>query len=577
MNRNRFTISVLSVLISIGGYAKEHRNRVSPVEGKAYFSCFSYEGKDDFYTRNPLQEDEYYNPILSGFFPDPSICQKGKGYYLVNSTFSFFPGIPVFYSNDLINWKAVGHVLERPEQIDLKGLGVSRGIFAPAISYNPHNDLFYLTTTLVDGKGNFVVTAKDPAGDWSNPVWLPEVGGIDPSLFFDDDGKAYLVNNEDPEGGSLYDGHKATWIQEFDVENNRMIGKRKMIRNGGHDLSQKPIWIEGPHIYKLNGYYYLIPAEGGTSINHSQVAFRSKSIWGPYETNPNNPILTQRDLPDERENKVTNAGHADLVQDENGDWYAVFLACRPYKDNFFNIGRETFILPVNWENDWPVILKKGDPIPLKGYKKDISADRMRSTGWMQQGNFSYADHFEGKDLNLLHWSFLRVPEKKWYSLDTLNSGIWIDCKKTDIKEQGQPALIVCRQQHHDVTVETEMVFFPVCEGGFAGLVLFQNEAFQYDMGIRLEEGIPVVVVEKCYQEKDIVKKNTEAFHPLQDFDGYIKLKVKQQGETQSFWYALNDGEWRKLLENEDGEYLSTASAGGFIGTMIGLYASGKHE
>ena len=205
-----------------------------------------------------------YNPVLPGFYPDPSICRVGDEYYMVNSTFSYFPGIPIFHSRDLNNWKQIGHVLNRPSQIDLDGLGVSNGIFAPTIRYN--NGKFYLITTLVGKGGNFFVTATDPSGPWSEPVWLPEIDGIDPSIFFDDNDSCYIVNNGPaPENEPLYEGHRAIWIQRFDLKTNKLFGERKIIVNGGSDISQKPIWIEGPHIYKKDDSYFLCAAEGGTA------------------------------------------------------------------------------------------------------------------------------------------------------------------------------------------------------------------------------------------------------------------------------------------------------------------------
>ena len=162
-------------------------------------------------------------------------------------------------------------------------------------------------------------------------MWLKEIDGIDPSFFFDDDGKAYVLNNGPPEGTPLYHGHRAIWIQEFDVAAGKLVGPRKVIVNGGVDLSKKPIWIEGPHLYRIKGWYYLMCAEGGTGRGHSEVIFRAKSPWGPFEPYAGNPILTQRDLPPDRPNAVTNAGHADLVQMKDGSWWAVFLASRPYE------------------------------------------------------------------------------------------------------------------------------------------------------------------------------------------------------------------------------------------------------
>ena len=333
----------------------------------AYFDNFVYEGDDDFYKANPLPDDRsFYNPILQGWASDPSVCTNGEGdYYLVTSTFVYFPGVPIYHSRDLVNWRQIGYVLDRESQLrNTEGQHVSGGIFAPAISYNPHNKTYYMVTTNV-GAGNFFVKATDPAGPWSEPIMLPEVGGIDPSFFFDEDGRAYIVNNDEPSYPAEYPGHRSIRIREFDVATDRTVGDWKVLVDKGVNPAEKPIWIEGPHMYKINGRYFLMDAEGGTSTWHSEVIFASDSPWGPFVPYEHNPILTQRHLDPNRPDPVTCAGHADLIQAKEGDWWAVFLACRPIDGRFENLGRETFILPVSWTDDgFPVILEGDATVDL---------------------------------------------------------------------------------------------------------------------------------------------------------------------------------------------------------------------
>src|SRR5690606_16472605 len=265
--------------------------------------------------QNPLEPDEFYNPILQGTYPDPAIARKGDDYYMVVSSFSMFPGVPIFHSNDLVNWTQIGHVLDRKSQLKVFNSGISEGIYAPDIRYNPHNDTFYMITTqFAGGFGNIVVKTKDPRQGWSDPLKL-DFQGIDPAIFFDDDGKAYVAHTDAPdEGKELYEGHRVIKIWEYDVENDQVVkGTDKIIVNGGVDLSKQPIWIEAPHIYKKDNKYYLMCAEGGTGDWHSEVIFVSDKPMGPYEPAPSNPILTQRHFPKDRENKVDWAGHADLV------------------------------------------------------------------------------------------------------------------------------------------------------------------------------------------------------------------------------------------------------------------------
>ncbi len=279
MLKKRFFIllSLFAMIISCNRYKLPTIHKST-----ALFDYFIYEGNDDFYKENPLPGNDYfYNPILPGWYSDPSICSNGKGdYFLVTSTFAYFPGVPIFHSRDLVNWKQVGHVLNRPSQlVNLKGQGISGGIFAPAIEYNPYNETYYMITTNV-GAGNFFVKTKDPFGDWSDPIMLPETIGIDPSFFFDDNGKAYIVNNDDaPDNKPEYSGHRTIRIQEFDTNTDKTIGPRKILINKGAKPEDKPIWIEGPHLYKINGKYFLMSAEGGTGGWHSEVIFSSSSPW----------------------------------------------------------------------------------------------------------------------------------------------------------------------------------------------------------------------------------------------------------------------------------------------------------
>ena len=302
------------------------------ITGFPVFSSFVYQGKDPLYKDNPLKPDEFYNPILQGCYPDPSITRKGDDFYLVCSSFAMFPGVPIFQSKDLVNWKQIGHVLDRVSQLEVHDCGISAGIYAPQILYNKNNDTFYMITTEFSGGfGNIVVKTKDPLKGWSDPIKL-DFNGIDPSLFFDDNGKGYVIHNDAPDKGKeLYNGHRVIKIWEYDVKTDKIIpGTDKIIVDGGVDLSKRPIWIEAPHIYKKNGRYFLMCAEGGTGGWHSEVIFVSDNAKGPYTPAPSNPILTQRYFAQDRANKVDWAGHADLVLGpDNKQYYGVFLAVRP--------------------------------------------------------------------------------------------------------------------------------------------------------------------------------------------------------------------------------------------------------
>ena len=358
----------------------------------ARFDWFEYAG-DDTTFNFPAGPSEYRNPVLAGFYSDPSLTRVGEDYYLTASTFTYFPGLPVFRSRDLVHWTQIGNAIDRPGQLNFDGLDLSRGVFAPDISH--HAGIFYIVNTCVDCGGNFIITAKNPAGPWSDPVWIKDVTGIDPSLFVDDDGAAWLMNNAAPAGPVLYEGHRAIWIRRFDLKTLKTSGPAMMIVDGGVDISQKPIWAEGPHIFKRDGRYYLITAEGGTAINHSQVVYRGDSPEGPWTAYPR-PILTQRDLEPLRRYPVTSAGHADIVETQNGEWWATFLATRPYGADLYNTGRETFLLPVHWRDGWPVITAPGQGIAPVVRHPDLPREKVPATP--PSGNFVLREEFDGKTL-----------------------------------------------------------------------------------------------------------------------------------------------------------------------------------
>jgi alpha-N-arabinofuranosidase len=437
------------------------------------FDWFEYTGHDAVFDA-PLPAGHARNPILAGFYPDPSVTRVGDTFYLVNSTFAYFPGIPVFESRDLAHWTLIGHVIDRPSQLDFDGLGMSRGVFAPDIEY--HDGTFYVINTAVDSGGNFYVTAKSPAGPWSDPVWLHGLGGIDPSFFFDDDGKAYVVNNDIPDGKPLYDGHRAIWIQEF--QSGKLVGPRKMLIDGGVDITKKPVWIEGPHLYKRHGWYYLMCAEGGTGVNHSEVIFRARSPWGPFVPYSGNPILTQRDLAADRANPIINAGHADIIEAPDGSWWAVFLASRAYGGMHYNTGRETFLLPVTWRDEWPIILPEGEAIP---YVVRTLAQQS-SAAVPTTGNFTWRDEFDGPSLNPA-WIFARVPREQWADVRAKPGALTIRPLAEPLDTLKNPSFLARRQQHLSFDASTSMQL-PATGHVAAGLAAFQNENYWYFLGAR---------------------------------------------------------------------------------------------
>jgi len=510
------------------------------------------------------QSTTLVNPILAGFYPDPSVVKVGSDYYLINSTFAYFPGLPVFHSKDLKNWKQIGNVISRPSQMNFLGHRMTRGLFAPAIDY--HNGLYYVTCTLIDKGGNFVVTAKDPAGPWSNPTWLPEARGIDPSLFFDGD-KAYIIYNSDaPDNKPMYSGHRTIRIYEFDPVNLKVVGEEKILVNGGVDISKKPVWIEGPHLLKVGNRYYLYAAEGGTSVNHSEVVFRSDSPLGPFVPYENNPILTQRDLPADRKDPITSTGHAQFVEAPDGKTYAIFLAVRPYSDNYYNTGRETFIAPVEWKDGWPIVSPDSKEIKYS-YKANYNEVKQKSA-LPQSGNFKYTLTFE-KELDPA-LVFLRTCDSSSFSLSKTN-GLTMKLKPETCIDLGNPSFIGKRQQHLYCTVETELTFSAKSDNEKAGLIIFQDEKHFYYLCKSTDQAKPMIQLFKSSTESKPMELLAEM--PLDVSAKSIQLRITAEGELYNFHFAQKPNNWTLLKDKVDGKFLSTQVAGGFIGCIFGMYAT----
>ncbi|HVF95025.1 MAG TPA: glycoside hydrolase family 43 protein [Sphingomonas sp.] len=532
----------------------------------AQFDWVAYRGEDPVDRRVRVGPAEFRNPILQGFYPDPSITRVGKDYYLVHSTFSWFPGIPVFHSRDLVTWRQIGNAIDRPGQLDFARLGLSRGVFAPAIEH--HAGTFYILNTCVDCGGNFLVTATNPAGPWSDPVWLPDLeGAIDPSLFVDADGSAWIVNNGPPQGKPRYEGHRAIWIQRFDLRTNRTFGPRKVLVDGGIDPAAKPIWIEGPHLIARNGWYYLICAEGGTAINHSQVVLRSRRPDGPFVVGPN-PILTQRDLPADRIDPVTSAGHADFVTTPNGDWWASFLAVRPYAGDYYNTGRETFLLPVDWRGEWPRILPAATPIPLVLRRPALPRDPRPAPA--TSGAFGWRDEFDRAALDPA-WLMMRNPRERWYDLGSPRGTLTLRPRAAGLGDNANPSLLARRQQHAHATVTTRVRFGGT--RGQAGLTALQNDDYWFAITVGQDGGKPVVRLIRRGGPDDPKAGTLVSQAILPGRPGApVELRVTADGARYRFAYAARPGAWRALGPDQDGTLLSTAKAGGFVGAVFGVFA-----
>jgi alpha-N-arabinofuranosidase len=505
----------------------------------------------------------YCNPILPGFYPDPSICRVGEDYYLITSSFEYFPGVPIFHSRDLVHWRQIGHVLSRPSQLNLDGVLPSQGIYAATIRH--HAGRFYMVTTLRrpagDGQfsdSNFVVTAADPAGPWSEPVVLLDTPGvIDPSLFFDDDGRAWYTANTRV-AQPLYPGHRDIWMQEFDAERLCLVGERTVLWNGALKEASTP---EAPHVYKIDGMYYLLIAEAGTYHDHAVTVARSEIVTGPYRGNPRNPILTHRHLG--LDYPITNTGHADLVQTQTGEWWLVCLASRPCGGYFYNLGRETFLAPVRWEDGWPVVNPGHGRIEFEG-----AAPNLPEHPWPPVPT---CDPFDTPEL-ALPWNFLRTPRQPFWSLTARPGWLRLELRPERLTDLACPAFVGRRQQHLNFQAWTIMEFQPRRAAEEAGVVLLQNHRFHFRFVCTVDgEGRGLVRLSQRRGDEETVLAECPAAAARHCF------QVEAVGQEYSFCYGATPERLMPVATAVDGRLLSTQAAGGFTGAYIGLYASSNGE
>ena len=569
-------MAVISLFAMVSFTVAEYSS-YPPKKNTPIFTKVIYEGNDKVYNEYTLENDEFFNPILQGCYPDPAITRKGDDYYMVCSSFAMFPGVPIFHSKDLVNWTDLGGVLDDITEFNPHDTGISQGVYAPGITYNPHNDTFYMIVTAFSGGlGNIIVKTKDPMKGWGSPIKL-DFGGIDPSIFFDEDGKGYIVHNDAPdEGKELYNGHRVIKIWEYDIENDQVIaGTDKIIVDGGVDITEKPIWIEAPHIYKKDGSYYLMCAEGGTGDWHSEVIFKSDSPKGPYIPAPSNPILTQRYFPKERENKVDWAGHADLVQGPDGEYYGVFLAIRPNEENRVNTGRETFILPVNWSGEFPVFENGLVPIEPKLKMPEGVTNKTGQNGFLPNGNFTYEEDFSSDKLDF-RWIGLRGTREAF--IKQTKKGLEITPYSTNIKERKPTSTLFHRQQHKNFSFSTTLNYQPKSEKDLAGVTAYQNENSNYVFGVTKKDKDYYVVLEKNYKPNIQAELKSEILAAQKiNWNNSINLKIVANGDKYEFQFALNGADFKTLGGTVSGDILSTDVAGGFTGCLLGLYATTAND
>ena len=477
------------------------------------------------------------NPILKGFNPDPSIIRVDDDYYIATSTFEWFPGIQIHHSKDLVNWELITRPLDRVSLLDLKGVPDSCGVWAPCLSY--HEGTYYLVysnTKSFQGTWkdtpNYLITSEDIHGKWSEPVFLSSMG-FDGSLFHDDDGRKWYVSIHVDHRNQKFFGGIA--LQEYDPVQEQLIGVPEIIFPG----TELGI-TEGPHVYKIDGYYYLITAEGGTEYNHAVTVARSKDIYGPYEVHPQNPIVTAADEP---KADFQRTGHADIVEAKNGNWYIVFLASRPLKErDACTLGRETVIEELVWKNGWPT-LSNGSDKPRKRFKLGTKIGQAKDSYWR--------DDFESEVLNI-HWQSLRVPFDK----------TWIQLKDNQLILKGrespsskfEQSLVARRVQHFNVEVITRVHFNPTSFQHMAGLIFYYNTSHFHYLHITSDLNSSDRLLRIITCNKNDYSEPIEKGVPINQ--EVLFLKGAFEGTKIQFYYSLDGNNWITIGPALDGSILS---------------------
>lgn len=496
---------------------RQNRQRMPPAMSANAFSAIA----------EPNAQVTFKNPIIPGFYSDPSICRVGDDYYLISSTFEYFPGVPVFHSKDLVNWEQIGYCIDRTTQLP-------NGLFIFAATIRYHDGTFYMITTNMGVDGNFYVTATNPAGPWSDPIFV-DVPGIDPDLFFDEDGKVYAIS-------STFELH------EIDIKTGKFLSEGRKVWSGTGGR-----WAEGPHIYKKDGFYYLMAAEGGTEEAHSQTIARSKSIWGPYNSNPANPILAHCNAAGQG-NPIQGVGHADIIQAHDGSWWIVFHGYqRPYI-----LGRETCLAPVSWpKNGWPVVNGNGTvtmdmtcpTLPLKPFaltpaRTDFDAGKLG-----------------------LEWNYIRNPIFTNYSLTTRKGYLRLTGSEITIEDRKSPTFVGRRLQDMYFTATTQLEFNPNKSNEEAGMILLNN-GIHFDMLIKQSNGKRVLVSRLKFGS--VIHESKEAVLK----SGPVKLQMKGERNTFSFSYAQGNEPFKEI-QKVDSKFLDTPTVGGCTGDYVGFYATGN--
>lgn len=508
------------------------------------------------------------NPILKGFNPDPSICRVGDDYYIAVSTFEWFPGVQIHHSRDLKNWHLISRPLNRVSQLNMLGNPDSGGVWAPCLSYSDGRFwLIYSDIKVVDGNTwkdghNYLVTCDEIDGEWSEPIYLNS-SGFDPSLFHDVDGRKYLVNMVWDQRGYNHRFYGIV-LQEYSHAEKKLIGKPEIIFKGTD-------WglTEAPHLYFINDYYYLLTAEGGTKYEHAATIARSKNLNGPYEVHPENPLITTWTDP---QNPLQKAGHASIVETQNGEWYLVHLTGRPirkekpvYERGYCPLGRETAIQALEWRDNWPYVIGGNTP------SWEVESPNLLEEKW--EKDFDTKDDFNSTVLNH-HFQTLRIPFNEEIGSLTERPGYLRLYGRESLHSLFTQAHVARRWQSFYFDAETKVEFNPESFQQMAGLLCYYNTKNWVYAHVTWNEEkgriLDLMVYDRVASSFPLAGKEI----PLPDDLKALYLKVEVRKETFQFMYSFDGSDWTHLSEPFESYKLSDdyiTHGGFFTGAFVGMH------
>lgn len=508
--------------------------------------------------------NSYQNPIIPGYAPDPTIVRVGEDYYLANSSFEWFPAVPIYHSKDLVNWELISYAVSDPEFLELIKVGKSRGIYAPTLRH--HEGTFYMITTCVQCGGNFYVTAKDIKGPWSKPIWVDGNGsrGIDPDLFWHEGKSYYTGTGILDKSKTPYPNPNGIWTQEIDLETGKLLGKKTQLTYGHANNAR---WTEGPHLFHLENKkgekrFVLMTAEGGTGDDHAVTLHESDTIQAPFFSHYKNPIITQRNLGEDAH--IHSSGHADLVQTQNGEWWMVLLAKRKWgedgKKKHTMLARETFMVPVKMENGWPVAS------PGTG---DIQNSYQRpNLPWTPIPEKPVRDEFTAPELDL-EFNMLRNPASKWYALE--EGQLVLDTRaESAAEDKVNPSMLVRRTRDIQYSASTKLNF-NASKKEIAGLVVYRDFSSFYQL-VKQEEHVSLSHVRRHWGKDDV--HTHVATLPYTADEVIFKVEATEDLKL-SFSFGADESALQSIGGLIDATNTSDEAAGGFHGTYVGMYTSSQ--